>query len=592
MQRQQAENARTNPAAALHIENVKLAHAQWDYKQQGLTKEGAVIVAVVVAYFTAGAASGVGATAGNAAAIGAGEGVALAGGGSMLTGTGALISTVVGGAVTAGLTTLATQASVSLINNQGDLGATLKDLGSQESVKALVTAVVTGGVLAGMNFSPTGQPTVNGGAQTFTNQLGQNLKAGIARTLVSTAINGGSLEDGLKGAITTAFIDTAAAQGAFSIGQNGPQGSEALNAFGAELAHAIAGCAAGAASASNASGNTGGGCSAGAIGSVVGHLSAQFFDPTATGGAQTVQLAGMMSAIAAAVAGQDAAGISLAAGAGSNVVANNWLQPKEQELRRQAQRACAANTANACAIVTTLNALDAQREASNSGTFYKGVSTGLLALLQSPVTVPVELIASIAQNGLGDTTIALLRGVALLPTNIALGLQSEDPEVRGRVMVDALATTAGAAAVTRAGARVWTTEAPGILSGPRTTIPPLSDAITTRSLILKNQSADILVSKGFKVEQNPNVSGAKNPDYRIEGVVYDNYAPSTASARNAASEIGRKVVREQANNVVVNLTDSSITPVALQTQLTQYPIAGLNQVIIIDKAGTVIFFRP
>lgn len=86
--------------------------------------------------------------------------------------------------------------------------------------------------------------------------------------------------------------------------------------------------------------------------------------------------------------------------------------------------------------------------------------------------------------------------------------------------------------------------------------------------------------------------GAKNPDYRIEGVVYDNYAPSTGSARNAASEIEIKVLGGQTNNVVVNLADSSITSAALQTQLTQYPIARLNQVIIIDKTGKVILFKP
>ena len=33
---------------------VTQAHDSWDYKQQGLTKEGAAIVTLVVAYFTAG----------------------------------------------------------------------------------------------------------------------------------------------------------------------------------------------------------------------------------------------------------------------------------------------------------------------------------------------------------------------------------------------------------------------------------------------------------------------------------------------------------------------------------------------------------
>jgi filamentous hemagglutinin len=298
---------------------------------------------VVVAYFTAGAASGVGATAGNAVAVGAGEGVALAGGGTMLTGTGALISTVVGGAVTAGLTTLATQASVSLINNQGDLGATLKDLGSQESVKALVTAVVTGGVLAGMNFSPTGQPTINGGAQTFTNQLGQNLKAGIARTLVSTAINGGSLEDNLKGAITTAFIDTAAAQGANWIGDMQQAGT--LDAFTHKLAHALAGCAAGAARAGKDS------CAPGAIGAVIGEISAETYGKKS----DTVEFAAMLSGIGVAMAGGDAAQIQLGSGAGANAAANNYLNHAELATRAGQQKACAEGSAAACKVVRELD---------------------------------------------------------------------------------------------------------------------------------------------------------------------------------------------------------------------------------------------
>ena len=56
--------------------------------------------------------------------------------------------------------------------------------------------------------------------------------------------------------------------------------------------------------------------------------------------------------------------------------------------------------------------------------------------------MPVELIVSLAENGGAQTAIAILRGVALLPTNIAQGLQSDNPEVQGRAVVDAL-TRAG-----------------------------------------------------------------------------------------------------------------------------------------------------
>ena len=144
VQRQQAELARTNPAAALHIENVKLAHEQWDYKQQGLTPEGAVIVTIVVAYFTAGAGTSlVGAattTAGVTTTTVAGTALATT------TAVGVTTYTAVGAAINAGFSSLVTQASIAFVNNNGDIGATLKQLGSSDSIKLTVAAMLTAGV--------------------------------------------------------------------------------------------------------------------------------------------------------------------------------------------------------------------------------------------------------------------------------------------------------------------------------------------------------------------------------------------------------------------------------------------------------------
>ena len=127
----------------------------------------------------------------------------------------------------------------------------------------------------------------------------------------------------------------------------------------------------------------------------------------------------------------------------------------------------------------------------------------------------------------------------------------------------------------------------GTLTGPRTQIPPLSDAATTRSLIRENQSADILVQAGYNVEQNPVLSGLKNPDYRVNGVVFDNYAPETGSVRNIWSTVEGKVQAGQTNNVVINLADSSADVGKLNTQFNSYPIQNLNHVIVIDQNGNV-----
>lgn len=128
----------------------------------------------------------------------------------------------------------------------------------------------------------------------------------------------------------------------------------------------------------------------------------------------------------------------------------------------------------------------------------------------------------------------------------------------------------------------------GSLSGSPTQIPPLSDAVTTRSLVLENQSATTLANNGYDVVQNPNVAGPKNPDYLVNGQVFDNYAPSTGNVRNIASTISDKVSSGQASNIVVNLADSSATPSALENQLNSYPVPGLQKVIVIDKSGNVI----
>ncbi|SDC49890.1 filamentous hemagglutinin family N-terminal domain-containing protein [Variovorax sp. CF079] len=317
------EQLNNDPKLQGKIDWVKVeeAHKNWNHEQQGLTPEGAAIVTLVVAYFTAGAASGAGATAGEAAAVATGQGIVVEG---AVFAAGSTVGAVVGGAVTAGLAALASQAAVALINNQFDIGATLNDLGSSASVKNLLTAIVTGGALGGLNLDPTGLPTAGGGAQGFMTQLGQNLTAGAARAVIGTAINGGSLEENLKEGLKSAILDTIAAQGANAIGDN-------LDGFANKVAHAIAGCAVGAAKADSASG-----CGAGALGAAIGEIAAEAYGRQA----DTVQFAGLMSGLAVAIAGGDASQINIGSQAGSNAAANNFLNHPDAVKARQLTEAC------------------------------------------------------------------------------------------------------------------------------------------------------------------------------------------------------------------------------------------------------------
>ncbi|MDM0030378.1 DUF637 domain-containing protein [Variovorax saccharolyticus] len=182
---------------------VEEAHKNWNYSQQGLTPEGAAIVTLVATFVTWGAASGAGAAAGDAAAVAAGQGIVVEG---ATFAAGSTVGAEVGGAVTAGLSALAGQTAVALINNQGNIGAALRDLGSNSSVKNLLTAIATGGVLGGLNLNPTGLPTTGAGAREIMTQLGQNLAAGAAKAVIGTAISGGNFEERCANSLATACL--------------------------------------------------------------------------------------------------------------------------------------------------------------------------------------------------------------------------------------------------------------------------------------------------------------------------------------------------------------------------------------------------
>ena len=117
------------------------------------------------------------------------------------------------------------------------------------------------------------------------------------------------------------------------------------------------------------------------------------------------------------------------------------------------------------------------------------------------------------------------------------------------------------------------------------------DAQTSRGLIRENESAIILARAGYNVEQKPTVSGKENPDYKIEGRIFDCYAPSTAKVYNIVDTIASKVGKGQTDRIVLNLDDSKVSLEALRQQLTSNPIPNLLEIIII-KGETILEFFP
>ncbi|EXR41497.1 DUF637 domain-containing protein [Acinetobacter sp. 1294243] len=313
-------------------QKVLLTQKDWDYKQQGLTAAGAAIIVIIITIVTMGtgtAAAAAGGTAASGTTVGLGAsmigsaGVTTATVGGVTTITG--VSTL-GAMANAAITSLATQAGVSLINNGGDIGKTLKDLGSKDSIKSLATSVVTAGVLskiASIDQMKALQETTKSG-EFFTNlsgRVGQALVNSTVSASVDTAVNGGSLSEKLSASLVAGL--SVALQGSLAgeIGENLDLGSKELSdQILHKLAHAAAGCIASSLQEK---------CEAGAIGAVVGEMVAGSFDmePENDGDYSQAQLnkvknvGQLISGVVAASAGYD---VTVASQSASTAIENNW----------------------------------------------------------------------------------------------------------------------------------------------------------------------------------------------------------------------------------------------------------------------------
>lgn len=224
---------------------VQAAYEEWDHKTQGLTEAGSAVIALAVSVATAGTGS----------AFAAGLGFAK--------------GTIGHAAISAGVNKLITQASISLINNQGDFGAVLKELGSSASLRSLATAIVTAGLTtgitdaAGLNLNLPKDATV---VKRVSQDLQRNLVRAVVSSSVSTAIQGGDFGENLLSDLRLAAASTIGATVAKDIHAATETGS--LNSVTKLIAHAVLGCATG----SIGSGDCAGGAAGGVAGEIVGDL--------------------------------------------------------------------------------------------------------------------------------------------------------------------------------------------------------------------------------------------------------------------------------------------------------------------------------
>ncbi|EHU1559636.1 DUF637 domain-containing protein, partial [Acinetobacter baumannii] len=318
-------------------QTVLLTQKDWDYKSQGLTGAGAAIIAIIVAVLTYGAGT---ALIGTTAAAGAGTTtaavgtttVAAAGGGTITTFGGMTLATTTAAGVTtytttgimvnAALTSIATQASIGLVNNQGNVTQTLKDLGSKDTVRNLATAVVTAGLLDKVGGTATMQslkalgntPDVlmNLAAKTATAIIETTIRTGINSTITGVSFSDG-LEDLLYQSLGTAIQGTMANQ----IHLNKEIISDGLmKNILSQVAHATAGCTGAAIG--------GGECIAGAIGAAVGESVAEYMKQYSSDQKLITNISNAMAVTIAAATGYDTA---IAQQASETAVTNNafWV---------------------------------------------------------------------------------------------------------------------------------------------------------------------------------------------------------------------------------------------------------------------------
>ena len=270
---------------------VQLAYDKWDYKQEGLTGAGAAIIALAVAAVTGGVGAGL---------IGAAQGTASA------------------AVADAAFTALVSQASISLINNKGNIGNTLKELGRSRTVKNLVVAAATAGVADKIGASALN----NISDKQWVNDLTVNLANAGSAALINTTVNGGSLKDNLEANILAALVNTAHGEAASKIKQLDH------HYIAHKIAHAVAGCAAAAANK--------GKCQDGAIGAAVGEILGEALLSDADLGRLTpierakieAKIIAKAKLVAGTVAALSKGDVNAAANAAQIAVENNTLYPK------------------------------------------------------------------------------------------------------------------------------------------------------------------------------------------------------------------------------------------------------------------------
>jgi filamentous hemagglutinin len=189
---------------------IKETHDAYKYSNSSLGQGAMLAIIIIVTVLTAGAASG---AVGAMASAQAGTTMAAATAGTAATATAAATAGTAAGLgnimATAALTSMASTAAVSVINNKGNLGATVKDITSSQSIKGYLTSAAMAGVMPG--YDPASLGFNLSSAQVV-------LMKSASDAFVNTVINGGNYSENLGNALVGQASNIGMAMGFKMIG--------------------------------------------------------------------------------------------------------------------------------------------------------------------------------------------------------------------------------------------------------------------------------------------------------------------------------------------------------------------------------------
>jgi filamentous hemagglutinin len=188
-----------------------------------------------------------------------------------------------------------------------------------------------------------------------------------------------------------------------------------------------------------------------------------------------------------------------------------------------------------------------------------GMATGLsnvtpAGMLVGTGQVAYQLATSLANRGLEDTALVIVKGIADLPENIVNGLTSEDPKVRGETLVNALligsvATTVG----TRLGIKMLDNVGP--LPGSRAA--QRGGVNLTNEVPSPKMTREELISSlpaGTKITPEKVIDIRQVPDGRVVWLETGNDAAGLQHIykRHEEDFISKGIPREEISTVVMN----------------------------------------